>query len=334
MELAELLEREAIADGDQLLDWARSRTAVLLAELDTEDSLRSLLDPGRELELEHEEVPIARRRRREPSSPQPKSADELPPLPDHPGLADGEPEPMLETVDTGPIDLEDEIVRRRLREDSWTLSARDVETFVSERDPARASVVEIAVEAVSEEANEPSIELEIEVDVGIEPAIQADAADAPVERWVETSHPELPVIVGPAASPDDPIDEPAVAIDIVPLELNLAATDEQQDDQAEHDEEFEVDELDELEVDELVELDEEIDDEEDDEQASAPKPPRPPPPKSAPPPIRNEVADMIASLSDPVRSGSTAVTRIDEIEGAPAQAEPSPASEDIDIDID
>jgi hypothetical protein len=47
----------------------------------------------------------ARGRRRVPSTPQPLSASELPPPPEHPRLADGEPEPMLDTFDTGPIDL-------------------------------------------------------------------------------------------------------------------------------------------------------------------------------------------------------------------------------------
>jgi hypothetical protein len=47
----------------------------------------------------------ARGRRRVPSTPQPLSASELSPPPEHPRLADGEPEPMLETFDTGPIDL-------------------------------------------------------------------------------------------------------------------------------------------------------------------------------------------------------------------------------------
>lgn len=54
---------------------------------------------------EPEEDTVTRGRRREPSSPQPTSADELPPPPEHTRLADGEPEPILETVDTRPIDL-------------------------------------------------------------------------------------------------------------------------------------------------------------------------------------------------------------------------------------
>ena len=44
-------------------------------------------------------------RRRSPSTPQPTSADELPPLPENPGYTTGAPEPLLETVDTSPIDL-------------------------------------------------------------------------------------------------------------------------------------------------------------------------------------------------------------------------------------
>lgn len=295
MELAELLEREAVTDGDQLLDWARQRAVAVIAELGAEDSLRSLLEPGSEARVDLGEVPIARRRRREPSSPQPKTADELPPLPDHPRLADGEPEPMLEHVDTGPIDLEEEIVRRRIREDSWAIAAREVEAFVAER------------------------QLEPEDEAPIQPAIRD--SDAPALRSAQPSEPELPVVVRPADSLDDPIDPAALAAD-------LAAIEGAHDDE----EEFEVDELDELEVDELVELDEEVDDEEGDDEPSAAKPPRPPPPKSGPPPIRNEVADMIASLSDPVRTGDTATTHIDQVEGAPGRE--SDDDDGIDIDVD
>jgi hypothetical protein len=299
MQLAELLEREAIADADQLLDWARQRAATVIAELAAEDSLRSLLEPGGEAGID--EVPIARRRRREPSSPQPKTAAELPPLPDHPRLADGEPEPMLEHVDTGPIDLEDEIVRRRIREDSWTLGAREVQAFVAERHA------------------EPVVErhrVDVEPEAPIEPRVEADS-DALALRSFQTSEPELPVVVRPAESPDDPIE-------------GLALPDAE--------DEFEVDELDELEVDELVELDEEVDENEgeDADEPSAAKPP-PPPPKSGPPPIRNEVADMIASLSEPVRTGDTATIAIDQVEGTPAPAKPDPDPDDddgIDIDVD
>jgi hypothetical protein len=249
MELAELLEREAIPDGEQLLDWARQRSIEVIAELAEEDSLRSLLSPDSDarIEAELDAVPLARRRRREPSSPQPKTADELPPPPEHPRLAEGEPEPILEHVDTGPIDLEDEIVRRRLREDSWALAAREVQAFVAEPEP------------------------EPEPEAPIEPAARTDS-DAPSQRPALHSEPELPVVVRPAETVDEPMDTPA---------------------EDEQDEEFEVDELDEIEVDELEELEEEIgEDEDDDDKPVAAKPPRPPPPKPGPPPIRNEVDDI------------------------------------------
>ncbi|MFV8752395.1 hypothetical protein ACNOYE_17760 [Nannocystaceae bacterium ST9] len=331
MKLAELLEREAIADGDQVLAWARERAAALLDGLGSEDPLRSLLGTGAPIgaEADSDAVPVARRRRREPSSPQPKSADELPPPPEHPGLAEGEPEPVLETVDTGPIDLEEEIVRRRLREDSWAIAVREVDTIVGER----ANAIEVGPEAeasieVSEAmTGEVSMTGDVPGDVTVEPeapvaAIRADSIDSPLERPDQPSQPELPVVVGPVESSDLPMESAPVGIDITPIDAST------EQDEA-RDEDFEVDELVELEVDELVELDEEIDEAVDDDVPSAPKPPRPPPPRSAPPPIRNEVASLIAELSEPVRTGETVNTRLDDVEGAPPKASPE-SSESAD----
>jgi hypothetical protein len=306
MKLAELLEREAIADSDQVVAWARDRATTLLDGLGSEDPLRSLLVTGAPIgaEADSDAVPVARRRRREPSSPQPKSADELPPPPEHPGLAEGEPEPVLETVDTGPIDLEEEIVRRRLREDSWAIAVREVDTIVGE--PAS---VDVAAEAGLEA--ESSIEIEIGAAMtGDVPGDVATEPEAPVEAMVRAdsiSQPELPVVVGPVESGDLPMESPTPAgIEITPIEASTEMDEAREED-------FEVDELVELEVDELVELDEEIDD-----VPSAPKPPRPPPPKPAPPPIRNEVASLIAELSEPVRTGETVNTRLDDVDGAKA----------------
>jgi hypothetical protein len=293
MELAELLERESVTEPGQLLHWARQRASEVIAELDADDSLRSLLESDGDIELDLDEVPVARRRRREPSSPQPKSADELPPPPEHPRLADGEPEPMLEHVDTGPIDLEEEIVRRKIREDSWALAAREAQAFV-EREPEPE---------VIEPMSEPSVEIDVDVDVP-EP-------EAPVEpRSPQHSEPELPVVVGPAETVDDPIDAPGLAADVAALAEAQEARDVQA---ASEDDEFEVDDLDEIEVDDLEEVEEDLDSDEEEEKSSAAKPPRPPPPKPGPPPIRNEVADMIASLAEPKKDDG---------------------DEDIDIDVD
>jgi hypothetical protein len=76
----------------------------------------------------------ARGRRRVPSTPQPLSASELSPPPEHPRLADGEPEPMLETFDTGPIDL-------------GTAEARAMIAANSTREPEPEPEPEAAVEA-------------------------------------------------------------------------------------------------------------------------------------------------------------------------------------------
>jgi hypothetical protein len=99
MELAELLEREGL-DPDELMNWARGRADGLIAACDADDPLRGLLAAGVDVA---ERVSVGRRR--VPSHPQPFSADELPPPPEQPRLADGEPEPILETFDTGAIQL-------------------------------------------------------------------------------------------------------------------------------------------------------------------------------------------------------------------------------------
>lgn len=97
MELAELLEHEGL-DPDELMEWADRRAATLVAELEGGDPLAALLGPGRDQ--------VHGGRRRKPSAPQPLSAAELPPPPEQPRLAHGEPEPLLETFNTGPLELD------------------------------------------------------------------------------------------------------------------------------------------------------------------------------------------------------------------------------------
>lgn len=135
MELAELLEREGV-DPDELMTWARRRADTLVAGIVADQLGEPLLrlltgdgsidiaavpvmaEPVAELpvpvtaeptvdtvvDAEIQEDTVVEARHEVESSP--ITVDELPPPPDPPQLAEGEPEPLLETFDTGPIDLE------------------------------------------------------------------------------------------------------------------------------------------------------------------------------------------------------------------------------------
>jgi hypothetical protein len=129
MELAELLDREGL-DAEDVLGWARARAQALVVELagDEGDPLLSLLEGGGSVDVvtaaaaglevvdlpaavapaqfddpDDDVVPVAHEH--QPSGSQPISADDLPPPPESPQLVAGEPEPILETFNTGPIDL-------------------------------------------------------------------------------------------------------------------------------------------------------------------------------------------------------------------------------------
>ncbi|MFO7566215.1 MAG: hypothetical protein R6X02_26450 [Enhygromyxa sp.] len=144
MELAELLESEGV-DPDELMTWAQARAGALVAELGDDERggpLLQLLERDASLDVAAVSVPPAQPVVVEapieqpeasfddepgievadeepagdpaepsaivdepPSEPLPISAAELPPPPEPPRLADGEPEPMLETFDTGAIHL-------------------------------------------------------------------------------------------------------------------------------------------------------------------------------------------------------------------------------------
>ncbi|MCA9686584.1 MAG: hypothetical protein KC457_30745, partial [Myxococcales bacterium] len=129
MELSELLEREGL-EADALLDWARERAEQLIAEMAADDPLHGILE-GRQVDVPVtstvvsrtpaveneaageawapepiEDTPTSvvgevelehwRESDRRDAGVQPITLDELPPPPEHTGLADGEPEPMLE----------------------------------------------------------------------------------------------------------------------------------------------------------------------------------------------------------------------------------------------
>jgi hypothetical protein len=144
MELAELLEREGL-DPDALMTWARGRADTLVEELAHAEHGQPLL----QLLVAEASVDVAALSVASTvAAARPISVDELPPPPE-PQLAEGEPEPILETFDTGPIDLE-------------TLEAA-----------ALLGVVEVAPEAEHApiaEASEPELPVAVEA----EPAVEAE----------------------------------------------------------------------------------------------------------------------------------------------------------------
>jgi hypothetical protein len=130
-----------------------------------------------------------RGRRRVPSTPQPLSASELPPPPEHPRLADGEPEPMLETVDTGPIDLGSAEARAMIAANSTRMPEPAVtRQEITQVAPAPTASSEVEATDASEEfeideleeLDDEELELLEEGDAGDDD--EPDAAAAPPPR--------------------------------------------------------------------------------------------------------------------------------------------------------
>jgi hypothetical protein len=209
MELAELLEREGL-EPDELMTWARPRADALVAGLAHDEQgehgeplLRllvadasvdvSALSVARsvpevetveavtveavtvEAELEEDTVVGARR---ESVPPQPITVDELPPPPEPPRHAEGQPEPILETFDTGPIDL-------GTPEATALLAAPPIEP-TQEPEQAQPLAEPEQPEAEAEPASEDELE-EIEFDELVE------IADDELEALDELDDPEDPL---------------------------------------------------------------------------------------------------------------------------------------------
>jgi hypothetical protein len=137
-----------------------------------------------------------RGRRRVPSKPQPLSASELPPPPEHTRLADGEPEPMLETVDTGPIDLGSDEARAMIVANSsrFTLLDMEVHDPADVAETAALQAAEVTARAEEPEAtssDEPNAASEAEPQAGSE----ADASDEfEIDELEELDDEELELI--------------------------------------------------------------------------------------------------------------------------------------------
>lgn len=214
-----------------------------------------------------------RGRRRVPSAPQPLSASELPPPPEHTRLADGEPEPVLETVDTGPIDLATAEAQAMIAANSTRTAEVDVD-------------VDIDVD-VDEPESESAAEASEAVAAEVAPQVAADD-----EPQAAAASEEPPRAAEPQAA--DASEEPQAA---APAEEPQAA---------DASEEFEIDELEEID-DEELELLVDVDDSGDDAEVPPPPPPRPPPAKPAAPPPKQvdkpidnkvDIDDLIAGLAE------------------------------------
>jgi hypothetical protein len=148
----------------------------------------------------------------EPSSgPQPISADELPPPPETPRFADGEPEPMLETFDTGAIQLgtpeADELLARTStsspREpESEQLEPSSESESLAESEPAEASgddesaeddLDELDLDELVELDDEELVDLEDESEPPPPPPPSSGPppleAEAPVQTGDTAAHP-------------------------------------------------------------------------------------------------------------------------------------------------
>jgi hypothetical protein len=150
-----------------------------------------------------------RGRRRVPSTPQPLSASELPPPPEHPRLADGEPEPMLETVDTGPIDLGSAEARAMIAANSTRMPEPAVtRQEITQVAPAPTASSEVEATDASEEFEIDELEelddeeLELLVDVD-DSGDDAEVAPPPPPR-PPPSKPAQPAAAAPP--PAKPID--------------------------------------------------------------------------------------------------------------------------------
>ena len=252
MELDELLEREGF-DGDDLLAWAEARAERLIAELIAgSDDLAKLLEPAAQIDLVPVRVPATsnagapkleivedaeptkpfdipideaphadaveagpRGRRRVPSNPQPLSAAELPPPPEHLPLAEGEPEPMLEHVDTGPIDLGTPEAQAMIAAHSTRIPLVEEELEPSAEAPAddappRQEITQVApapVAAASSAATEDSDEFDIdqsEDDESEEEEMELEEIDAEELEIVEMEESEDDEPEAPPPPPPPP----------------------------------------------------------------------------------------------------------------------------------
>jgi hypothetical protein len=206
MELAELLAQEGL-EPEALMTWARTRADALIAGIaaDEQGELLRLLERDASIDVAAVKVTPVPVVKREPlrvvepapepepepepeaavvedSSPLPLTVDELPPPPETPRLAEGEPEPILETFDTGPIDLGTPEATALIVETATIPPAPEPEP---EPEPSEDDEPELPV-AVESAASEDELE-EIEFDELVE------IDDAELEVLDDLDEPENPL---------------------------------------------------------------------------------------------------------------------------------------------
>jgi hypothetical protein len=124
----------------------------------------------------------ARGRRRVPSTPQPLSASELSPPPEHPRLADGEPEPMLETFDTGPIDLGTAEARAMIAANSTREPEPEPEPTVEAADASEEFEIDELEELDDEELELMEEEADDDSEAGVAPSVMPGPPPRPPSR--------------------------------------------------------------------------------------------------------------------------------------------------------
>jgi hypothetical protein len=167
----------------------------------------------------------ARGRRRVPSTPQPLSASELSPPPEHPRLADGEPEPMLETFNTGPIELGTAEARAMIA----AHSTRELEPEPA-AEPETAAEPEpeaAAVEAASNDSDDFEIdELEEIDDEELELLVEVDDSEDDSSEPAPPPPPRPPPSKPAArAAAPTPVEKPDNTVDMDDLIAGLAERD-------------------------------------------------------------------------------------------------------------
>lgn len=238
MELAELLESEGL-DPDELIAWAKSRAESLVAELGHAEQGRPLLQLlERDASLDVAAVSVAAPervaiveappKRPEPvasthppreefSGLQPIIAHDLPPPPEPSRLVDGEPEPMLETFDTGAIQL-----------GTPEADALIAQTSTSSPRPEPEPVVETESTEDEESGEDELEELELDelVELDDEELVELDdEPEPPSPPPPPSSSDEAPVQTGdtaafPVVEQSDEADEPKQADDDFDLDFD------------------------------------------------------------------------------------------------------------------
>jgi hypothetical protein len=179
-----------VAVVDDMLPVSAGAAARVEIEVEETGTQPVVHDESNETVTETDAAELGTRgRRRVPSTPQPLSASELPPPPEHPRLADGEPEPMLETVDTGPIDLGSAEARAMIAANSTRMPEPAVtRQEITQVAPAPTASSEVEATDASEEfeideleeLDDEELELLEEGDAGDDD--EPDAAAAPPPR--------------------------------------------------------------------------------------------------------------------------------------------------------